>query len=72
VGGGCITANFDAGVKSQTKVGDGVSLGSGSVLIAPVTVGDNATVGAGAIVTKNNNVPAGGTVIGTPAHPIKR
>lgn len=72
VGGGCITANFDAGIKSQTKVGDGASLGSGSVLIAPVTVGDHATVGAGAIVTKNDNVPPGATVVGTPAHPMKK
>ena len=72
VGGGCITANFDGGVKSQTTIGSGASLGSNAVLVAPVTIGENATVGAGAIVTKNDDVPAGATVVGSPARPMKR
>ena len=72
VGGGCITANFDGGVKSQTVIGSGASLGSGSVLVAPVTIGPNATVGAGAVVTKNNDVPAGMTVVGSPARFMQR
>ena len=72
IGAGVITANFDGDVKSETKVDSGVFLGSGSVLIAPVRIGENATVGAGAVVTKHHDVRPRETVAGVPARPMKR
>ncbi len=48
-----------------TTIEDGASLGSGSVILGGVTVGANAIVGAGAVVTRD--VPPGGTVAGVPA-----
>jgi len=72
IGAGVITANFDGQTKSETKIDAGVFLGSGSVLIAPVRIGANATVGAGAVVTKHHDVRPNETVAGVPARPMKR
>jgi bifunctional UDP-N-acetylglucosamine pyrophosphorylase/glucosamine-1-phosphate N-acetyltransferase len=71
VGAGAITANFDGQRKHITKIGAGASLGSGSVLIAPVTVGERAVIGAGAVVPKRQDVPPGQTVIGVPARVLE-
>jgi UDP-2-acetamido-3-amino-2,3-dideoxy-glucuronate N-acetyltransferase len=49
----------------ETRIGKRASLGSGSVLLCGVTVGEGAMVGAGAVVTKD--VPAGAVVLGVPA-----
>jgi acetyltransferase-like isoleucine patch superfamily enzyme len=49
-----------------------VFLGSGAVLIAPVSIGANAVVGAGAVVTKHHDVRPNETVTGVPARPMKR
>ncbi|MEX1157695.1 MAG: bifunctional UDP-N-acetylglucosamine diphosphorylase/glucosamine-1-phosphate N-acetyltransferase GlmU [Thermomicrobiales bacterium] len=68
VGAGSITCNFDGFAKHQTTVGNDVFIGSDSMLIAPVTLGDGSRTGAGAVVTKN--VPAGKTVVGVPARVI--
>ena len=68
VGAGTITCNFDGYAKHQTTVGDDVFIGSDSMLVAPVTLGDGSRTGAGAVVTKN--VPAGKTVVGIPARVI--
>lgn len=53
IGAGTITANYDGFRKSRTRIGAGVSIGSNSVLVAPVTVGRGAIVGAGSVVTEN-------------------
>lgn len=55
IGAGTITANYNhfTKVKSKTLIGDGASIGSNSVLVAPVEIGKEATVGAGTVVTKN-------------------
>ena len=45
-------------------------MGSGTVLVAPVEVGDGATTGAGAIVLAGHDVPPGATVVGVPARVI--
>ncbi|WP_315914175.1 bifunctional UDP-N-acetylglucosamine diphosphorylase/glucosamine-1-phosphate N-acetyltransferase GlmU [Arthrobacter sp. lap29] len=57
IGCGNITANFDGVNKHRTVIGSGVRTGSNTVFVAPVTVGDGAFTGAGAIVRKD--VPAG-------------
>ena len=49
VGAGTITANYDGANKHRTEIGDDVSIGSNCVLVAPVTVGKGATIGAGSI-----------------------
>ncbi len=51
IGAGTITCNYDGANKFVTKIGDGVFVGSNTALVAPVEVGDNATVGAGSVVT---------------------
>ncbi len=65
VGAGTITANWDGKDRLPSTVGSRVSLGSGTVLVAPVKVQDGARTGAGAVVTKD--VPAGETWVGVPA-----
>jgi len=53
VGAGTITCNYDGINKFQTVMKDGAFIGSNSSLVAPVTIGENATVGAGSVVTKD-------------------
>ena len=53
VGAGTITCNYDGANKSRTVIGDGVFIGSGNMLVAPVTLGANATTGAGSTITRD-------------------
>ncbi len=53
VGAGTITCNYDGANKFQTVMKDGAFIGSNSSLVAPVTIGENATVGAGSTITKD-------------------
>jgi bifunctional UDP-N-acetylglucosamine pyrophosphorylase/glucosamine-1-phosphate N-acetyltransferase len=53
VGAGTITCNYDGVNKSTTTIEDGAFIGSNSALVAPVTVGRNATIGAGSVITRN-------------------
>jgi bifunctional UDP-N-acetylglucosamine pyrophosphorylase/glucosamine-1-phosphate N-acetyltransferase len=53
IGAGTITANYDGVNKHPTIIGSGTKTGSNSVLVAPVTLGENVTVAAGSVVTKN-------------------
>lgn len=71
VGAGAVTANFDGRVKHPTQIGAGSSVGAGSVLIAPVSIGERAVIGAGSVVTRGNDVAAGQTVVGVPARPLE-
>ncbi|MCG8610361.1 MAG: bifunctional UDP-N-acetylglucosamine diphosphorylase/glucosamine-1-phosphate N-acetyltransferase GlmU [Pseudomonadales bacterium] len=52
VGAGTITCNYDGVNKFKTTIGHGVFVGSNSSLVAPVTIGDYATLGAGSVITK--------------------
>jgi bifunctional UDP-N-acetylglucosamine pyrophosphorylase/glucosamine-1-phosphate N-acetyltransferase len=70
IGAGTITANYDGKSKHQTVIEDGASTGSGTVLVAPVKLGKDSVTGAGAVVTKGNDVPQGVTVAGVPAKPL--
>ncbi|MFO0949019.1 MAG: NTP transferase domain-containing protein [Planctomycetota bacterium] len=72
VGAGVVTANYEDGVKSHTRVDDNAFLGSGAVLVAPVAIGPDAIVGAGAVLPKNHDVQPGELVFGVPARPMKR
>jgi bifunctional UDP-N-acetylglucosamine pyrophosphorylase/glucosamine-1-phosphate N-acetyltransferase len=56
-GAGSITANYDGANKHRTVIGNDVHVGSNCVLVAPMTVGDGATIGGGSTVTKE--APAG-------------
>ena len=53
VGAGTITCNYDGVNKSQTRIEDGAFIGSGSMLVAPVSIGANATIGAGSTITRD-------------------
>lgn len=53
IGAGTITCNYDGVNKHQTIIGDNVFVGSDSQLVAPVTIGDDATIGAGSTITKD-------------------
>ncbi len=53
IGAGTITCNYDGANKHQTVIEDDVFIGSDTQLVAPVTVGRGATIGAGSTVTKN-------------------
>jgi bifunctional UDP-N-acetylglucosamine pyrophosphorylase/glucosamine-1-phosphate N-acetyltransferase len=53
IGAGTITCNYDGFQKSKTKIGSGVFIGSNSSLVAPLSIGDFAIVGAGSVVTQD-------------------
>jgi len=53
VGAGTITANYDGIKKSITNIGEYCSIGSNSVLIAPITLENSVTIGAGSVINKN-------------------
>jgi len=69
IGAGTVTANFSGNKKSTTIIKDRASIGSDTVLIAPVTVGSGAVTGAGAVVVKD--VPNKSIVVGVPAKPLQ-
>ena len=72
VGAGTVTVNFssETRAKSRTTVDDDASLGSDTMLVAPVHVGEGAMTAAGAVVT--HDIPAGEVWIGAPARPHRR
>ena len=53
IGAGTVTCNYDGAHKHRTQLGDRVFVGSGSMLVAPVQVGDGATIAAGSTITKD-------------------
>ncbi|MEI7840453.1 MAG: bifunctional UDP-N-acetylglucosamine diphosphorylase/glucosamine-1-phosphate N-acetyltransferase GlmU [Methylococcaceae bacterium] len=53
IGAGTITCNYDGANKFQTIIEDGAFIGSDTQLVAPVTIGKNATIGAGSTITKD-------------------
>ena len=62
IGAGTITCNYDGVFKHRTTIGEDVFIGSNTMLVAPITVGDAAMTGSGSVVTKN--VPAGDLAVG--------
>ena len=65
LGAGLITCNYDGIDKHRTNIGDDSFIGCDTMLVAPVTIGDGAATGAGAVVTKD--IPAGLLAVGVPA-----
>jgi bifunctional UDP-N-acetylglucosamine pyrophosphorylase/glucosamine-1-phosphate N-acetyltransferase len=53
IGAGTITCNYDGAEKHRTVVGDGAFIGSNTMLIAPVKIGEHATTGAGSPISKD-------------------
>ncbi len=53
IGAGTITCNYDGKDKHKTTIGDESFIGSNAALVAPVTIGTNATVAAGSVITKD-------------------
>ena len=62
IGAGTITANYNGREKHQTIIGDATKTGANSVLVAPIILGEEVTVGAGSTLTKN--VPSGSLALG--------
>ena len=70
IGAGTITCNYDGEKKHATEIGEDVFIGSDTMLVAPLKIGDGARTGAGAVVTKD--VPADTLVVGVPARAIRK
>ncbi len=70
IGAGTITCNFDGERKHPTFIGDRAFIGSDTMLVAPVRIGEGARTGAGAVVTKD--VPPYTLAVGVPARVIRR
>lgn len=69
IGAGTIFANYDGKNKYKTEIGKDVFIGSDSILIAPLKIGNKAKTAAGSVVTKDVN--SGDTVMGVPARIYK-
>jgi bifunctional UDP-N-acetylglucosamine pyrophosphorylase/glucosamine-1-phosphate N-acetyltransferase len=70
IGAGTITCNFDGEKKNPTEIGANAFLGSDTMLVAPLTVGEGARTGAGAVVTKD--IPDHTLSVGMPARAIRK
>ena len=67
IGAGTITCNYDGVNKHATVIGSRVKIGSDTMLVAPIKVGDGASTGAGSVVTKD--IAENELVVGVPARP---
>ena len=70
IGAGVITCNFDGRAKHRTVIGQQAFIGSDTLLIAPIELGDGVSTGAGSVV--NKSVEAGGRVVGNPARRVRK
>ena len=70
IGAGTITCNYDGKNKNPTEIGKNAFIGSDTMLVAPLKIGDGARTGAGAVVTKD--VPANTLAVGIPARKIRK
>jgi bifunctional UDP-N-acetylglucosamine pyrophosphorylase/glucosamine-1-phosphate N-acetyltransferase len=70
VGAGTITCNYDGKNKHKTITGKNVFIGSDTMLVAPVTLGDGARTGAGSVV--NHDIPPHTLAYGVPARPKRK
>ena len=70
IGAGTITMNYDGANKHRTTIGNDAFIGSDTLLRAPVTIGEGAVTGAGAVVTRD--VAPGMLAVGVPARSIRK
>ncbi len=70
IGAGTITCNYDGRSKSQTKIGEGVFVGSNTTLVAPLEIGEGAYVGAGSVITEP--VPRDALALGRARQVVKK
>jgi len=70
IGAGTVTCNYDGENKNPTEIGENAFIGSDTMLVAPVKIGNGARTGAGAVVTKD--VPDDTLAVGTPARAIRK
>jgi len=70
IGAGTVTCNYDGKDKHPTLIGNHVRIGSDTMLVAPVSVGDGAVTAAGSVVTED--VPPNTLVAGVPARIKKK
>ncbi len=70
IGAGTITCNFDGVHKNHTEIGADVFIGSDTMLVAPVEIGEGSKTGAGSVVT--HDVPPHTLVVGVPARPLRK
>lgn len=70
IGAGTITCNYDGQKKNPTHIGKGAFIGSDTMLVAPVKLGEGARTGAGSVVTKD--VPPFSLAVGIPARIIRK
>lgn len=70
IGAGTITCNFDGERKHATEIESGVFIGSDTMLVAPLKLGQGARTGAGAVVTRD--IPADSLAVGMPARVIRK
>jgi bifunctional UDP-N-acetylglucosamine pyrophosphorylase/glucosamine-1-phosphate N-acetyltransferase len=70
IGAGTITCNYDGKHKNKTVIESNVFIGSDTMLVAPVTIGENSITGAGAVV--NRDVPPNTVVVGVPAKELRK
>ena len=70
IGAGTITCNYDGERKHPTEIGSGAFIGSDTMLIAPLKLGENTRTGAGSVV--NKDVPPDTMVVGVPARSIRK
>lgn len=69
IGAGTITCNYDGEHKYPTEIGEGAFIGSDTMLVAPVKIGEGARTGAGAVVT--HDIPPNSLAVGMPARVVK-
>lgn len=70
IGAGTVVANFNGRKKNKTYIGDRAFVGSDTVLVAPVKLGEGAATGAGSVVLAGKNIPKNKTAVGVPARVI--
>jgi bifunctional UDP-N-acetylglucosamine pyrophosphorylase/glucosamine-1-phosphate N-acetyltransferase len=70
IGAGVITCNYDGVAKHRTEIGAGVFVGSDSQLVAPLTIGDGAIIGAGSTITED--VPAHALALSRASQVVKQ
>ncbi len=72
IGAGTITANYDGRKKHRTTIRDRAQIGSGTIFVAPVTVGCGAKTGAGSVVTRGTKIQDRSVYAGVPAKQLKK